>query len=104
LPRALHQSNATSLLDSFETRRAIFEQTRQNDTNGAYASVAGQRAEQRIDAVAAITAILHKMNYKPRTNGQVPVWPTYEAGSLLEGVTFTGDKHRQMGGARQDLP
>jgi hypothetical protein len=44
------------------------------------------------------------MDLKPRTNTQVPVWGTSdEARSLLERVTFMGDKHRQVGGARQDL-
>jgi hypothetical protein len=54
LLRALHQGNATSLLDSFETKCAVFEQTGQNDTNRAGPRVASQRAEQRINAVAAI--------------------------------------------------
>lgn len=73
---ALNQRFAAGLFQGHEPLRAVFQQASQDDANGSSAGVPGQGAEQQVDVVAAVEAIMDQIRHQAWADRQMTVGAT----------------------------
>jgi hypothetical protein len=73
LSETLNQRLAAGLLQGDKPLGAVFQQAGQDDANGSSAGVPGQGAEQQVDIVAAVEAIMDQIRHQTWADRQMTV-------------------------------